>query len=130
MAYFVQGAAKPDVSALAQSLGHTPQTWAAAGHKHEPYSGRFELNPYVILAPPPPPATPATQAKRPQESCPVADDGLFVQGCYADAVLRGWSLPITSNTGAAARPLLIIGQSALECSHKGATLVARIPHKL
>jgi hypothetical protein len=45
MAFTVQqGAAQPDVSSLARSLGHSAQSWQAAGHVYEPYTGIFKIN--------------------------------------------------------------------------------------
>jgi hypothetical protein len=101
----------PDVRDLAVALGHSPQTWQAAGHSYEPYTGVFRANPYVVILPPPPRVVAASAPPAPKETASLAPDGTFVLNTRADAVLRGWCAPIAAGRGAAYLPLLVVGQS-------------------
>ena len=107
----VPGTAGPDVRDLAVALGHTPQTWQAAGHTFEPYSGVFRANPYVVILPPPPRVVAASAPPAPKESAALAPDGTFVLNSRADVVLRSWCAPIAAGRGAQYMPLLVVGQS-------------------
>ena len=101
----------PDVRDLARSLGHSAETWQQAGHVYEPYSGAFRANPYVIIGPPPQVVAASAPPPSPKEAVAVGPDGCLVEGSRADAVLRAWSAPIAAGRGAAAMPLLLVGQS-------------------
>ena len=101
----------PDVRDLARSLGHSAETWQACGHFFEPYSGCFRANPYVIIGPPPQVVAASAPPPSPKEAVAVGPDGCLVEGSRADAVLRAWSAPIAAGRGAAAMPLLLVGQS-------------------
>ena len=107
----VPGTAGPDVRDLAVALGHTPQTWQAAGHTFEPYSGVFRANPYVAVLPPLPRVVAASAPPVPKESAALAPDGTFVLNSRADVVLRSWCSPIAAGRGAQYLPLLVVGQS-------------------
>jgi len=98
---------------LARSLRHTPSTWQAAGHVYHVYADAYEITPSVPVMPPPPPRIVAASAprKRP-ETTPVGAGSLFFAGTRADALLRGWSAPFAAGHKPAARPLLVVGQSA------------------
>lgn len=103
-----------DATDIARSLGHTPESWQASGHVYHVYSGRFEINPYLPVGPPPPLATVAASSSKPsapKESTPVGSDGLLLPGTRADALLRAWTAPVAAGKRAAATPLLIVGQS-------------------
>ena len=103
--------AGPDVRDLAVALGHTPESWQAAGHTFEPYSGVFRANPYVVILPPPPRVVAASAPPAPKETVSVGTDGCLILGTRADALLRSWSAPIDTGRGAAATPLLVVGQT-------------------
>ena len=106
------GPAGPDVRDLAVALGHTPQTWQAAGHTFEPYSGVFRANPYVVILPPPPPRVVAASAPAmPKESAALGPDGCFVPNSRAAVVLQSWCVPIAAGRAAQYLPLLVVGQS-------------------
>jgi hypothetical protein len=96
---------------LARSLGHSAETWQQVGHVYEPYSGAFRANPYVIIGPPPQIVAASAPPPAPKEAVAVGPDGCLVEGSRADAVLRAWSVPIAAGRGAAAMPLLLVGQS-------------------
>jgi len=103
--------AGPDVRDLAQALGHTHETWQAAGHQFNPYSGCFTQNPYVVLMPPPPRVVAASAPATPKESAALGPDGCFVINSRADVMLRSWCAPIAAGSRAQHLPLLVIGQS-------------------
>ena len=103
-----------DVSDLARALGHTRETWEAAGHFYAPYSDRFFRNRYdpTPIGPPQPQIVAASAAPAaPKETAAVAPDGCFIVNTRADAVLRLWCAPIAAGRSAASKPLLVIGQS-------------------
>ena len=103
-----------DATDLARSLGHSPESWQAAGHTYHVYSGRFDINSYVPVCPPPPPVTVAASASKPaapKETTPVGGDGLLLPGTRADAILRAWSAPVAAGKRAAGSALLVVGQS-------------------
>lgn len=100
--------ATADATALALQLGHTPETWKGAGHIFRPYSGRFEVNPYLPVGPPPPVVfVEASKREVPREHTPVTPDGLLLPGTRADTLLRMWLSPIGARP--AATPLLLVG---------------------
>jgi hypothetical protein len=102
--------ASADAAALARSLGHSPQSWTAAGHGYHVYSGRFEVNPYIPVGPPPPPVlVQASKREAPKERTHVTPDGLLIPGTRADTLLRMWLAPVGSRP--AATPLLLVGAS-------------------
>lgn len=101
----------PDVRDIAVALGHTPQTWQAAGHTYEPYSNAFRQNPYVAVWPPPPRVVAASAPAGPKESAQLDSDGCFVLNARADVVLRSWCAPIAAGSRAQHLPLLVVGQS-------------------
>jgi hypothetical protein len=92
-------------------LGHDPESWQACGHFYEPYSGCFRANPYVVVGPPPLIVAASAPPPSPKEAVAVGPDGFFVEGSRAASVLRAWSAPIAAERAAAAKPLLVIGQS-------------------
>jgi hypothetical protein len=95
---------------LARQLGHTPESWQAAGHSYHVYSGRFEVNPYLPVAPPPPPVfVVASKREAPKEHTKVTADGLLLPGTRAGALLRMWLSPVGSRP--ASTPLLLVGTS-------------------
>ncbi len=97
-----------DATALARQLGHTPETWQAAGHIFRPYSGRFEVNPYLPVRPPPQVVVvEASKREVPREHTPVTPDGLLLPGTRADTLLRMWLSPVGARP--AATPLLLVG---------------------
>jgi hypothetical protein len=101
-----------DVSDLARAMGHTRQTWEAAGHTYAVYSDRFFRNRYVPFGPPQVHVVAASAAlPAPKETANVGADGCFVMNSRADFVLRRWGAPIAAGRSAASKPLLVIGQS-------------------
>ncbi len=104
------GGSAADATALARQLGHTPETWQAAGHSYHVYSGRFEVNPYLPVAPPPlPVVVQASKREAPREHTPVTPAGTLLPGTHADTLLRMWLSPIGARP--ASTPLLLVGQS-------------------
>lgn len=105
--------AAADATALARQMGHTPETWQAAGHIFRPYSGSFEVNPYLPVGPPPPPIlVQASKREAPKEQTPVTTEGLLLPGTRADMLLRSWLSPVGSRP--ASTPLLLVGASLWE----------------
>ena len=103
--------AGPDVRDLARSLGHTPETWQAAGHSFEPYTGAFRANPYVVIGPPPPQIVAASaQPPKSVETANLGPDGCLSEGTVADAKLRGWFNQVAAGRPTT-RPLLVVGES-------------------
>ena len=103
-------AASADASALALQFGHTSESWVAAGHAYHPYSGRFEVNPYLPVGPPPPAAVIAASKREALwEHTPVTPEGLLLPGTRADTLFRMWLSPVGSRP--ASTPLLLVGAS-------------------
>ena len=107
-------AASADATALARQLGHTSESWVAAGHAYHPYSGRFEVNPYLPVGPPQPTAVIAASKREapPREHAHVTSEGLLLPGTRADTLLRMWLSPVGSSP--ASTPLLLVGASLWE----------------
>jgi hypothetical protein len=105
-------AASADATDLARQLGHTSESWVAAGHAYHPYSGRFEVNPYLPVGPPQPTAVVAAtkRGEAPsREHTHVTTGGLLLSGTRADTLLRMWLSPVGSRP--ASTPLLLVGAS-------------------
>jgi hypothetical protein len=83
------------------------------GHLYHDYADAYEVTPTVQVMPPPPPRVVEASAPRTRpETAPVGSDGLFLAGTRADAMLRGWCAPFAAGKAPAARPILVVGQSA------------------